>query len=675
MENSAFIRTYLGFGDCIFQFPFIKEACKHHKTVYLQTYFPFLFDSIPTIKFIKPTGAQSLKTNTKAISNYVDSFWVDKPDIIKQINFPYYLPQFKNGKNIIVSFNEGVPIKDYKIDNSLSIKSSWIEEAKKVLNSINTDKKICLIKPPSDRNDWKNKARLSKVEYFQYLIDKCKDDYYFISISNRNIDILGKELIGINKKFEWGELELTTIIALASLVDLIIAPNTFLFPLGLAVNIKTCIIGGGYTPSSFYTDFKRINTSKLILISPPNPCMCINRNHNCNKEISREILDNKIKEIIGDKIINDKPIQLLKKQKKNLLISRLDATRSSRIAINKWIRDYFDVYTIDHRPLSTYLSFGNRFKKSYIFPSVGSIIRPVVNKAKEEKIYTFCKDILERHRIDMVINAQPLHPYNTIMRTACNNLNIRVINYETFFNGKLILDYKSAQYDCPNEIYSYVDKIKVGEESNIDMVGKTRQPQPDTISKEIFFKKYNLPKNKNYIVLLGQLLWDMSVKKTVNPEIKNYKQYVDLILKSNPETTFIIKPHPIYLQHQHHPDMNFIKNYKNIVLVNESLETLFNIFNEFTSFSSSTILEGIIRNKKFATIGFHFCNNDDLIIQLRKNTNAENLFVQLKLLKINPEVRKKYLYFICNYYTVWSNSIKLFHRLTLSSKEYFSMKF
>jgi len=164
--------------------------------------------------------------------------------------------------NLIQSFSKGIPIPEDKIDFTIPINAKCIKKAKEIINDLNPNKKICIIKTPSDRNDWKNPARMPKVEYFQYLIDKYKDNYHFISIGNKQIELVYEELKNIDMRFEFGELDLPTIMGLVSLADMVITYNCFLFPLGIATHTKTLVINGGYSNPEMYIDF-------------PSECICL----------------------------------------------------------------------------------------------------------------------------------------------------------------------------------------------------------------------------------------------------------------------------------------------------------------------------------------------------------------------------------------------------------------
>jgi hypothetical protein len=71
-------------------------------------------------------------------------------------------------------------------------------------------------------------------------------------------------------------------------------------------------------------------------------------------------------------------------------------------------------------------------------------------------------------------------------------------------------------------------------------------------------------------------------------------------------------------------------------------------------------------------MGYHFCNNDKLVYQLRIPEKTKHLYQSLSKLEIDPYILKQYIYFVCNYYTVKQNTDKIFYRLIMSSDEYFN---
>ena len=146
----------------------------------------------------------------------------------------------------------------------------------------------------------------------------------------------------------------------------------------------------------------------------------------------------------------------------------------------------------------------------------------------------------------------------------------------------------------------------------------------------------------------------MSLKYSKNPDIKTFEDYIRALSLNNPDTNFLLKIHPNYKTEWANriEEMDFIKAYPNITVIDESLSTLFSAFELFTAFSSTTIFEGIMEKRKFATVGYHFCDNDGLVLQLKSMEDFKDLLNRLKSFRINEALRKKYIHFICNHYTI-----------------------
>jgi hypothetical protein len=78
-----------------------------------------------------------------------------------------------------------------------------------------------------------------------------------------------------------------------------------------------------------------------------------------------------------------------------------------------------------------------------------------------------------------------------------------------------------------------------------------------------------------------------------------------------------------------------------------------------------------MREKKFATLGHHFCSEDGLVLQLTNKDMFKGLYDRLEEFKIDEALRMRYLEFLINYYAIKLDSEKLVERIEKSSDEYF----
>lgn len=536
--------------------------------------------------------------------NRGDYKWVDKPRV-NEISKPSYWAGFKAGKSIATQFEQSWDIKGK--DFTMPVKPEWESDAKKIIKGFKTKKKICVIHFPTKRKEWQCPARDPKPEYLQMIIDKYKDKYYFVSLA----DIPNEEFYvtprGVDKAFHHGELTLEQILGLVKLSDLVITGNCYLLPFALVMGAKIFSLWGGcQKPELFLSGWDLSNTT---VVHPEPFCNCLNPSHDCNKEIPKE------------KIISAFENQGKKKALKKILFYKIGPRYHKPIRDNKSLQSY-QVEIIN----------------------------------KEIDIKQYVKD----NHVDLIITTH--YPPEDIKK-----LGIDYLFCEAFLDGDKVFDRKGYHYTPKNEIKKYVDKVRI---KDIDIPKKSKIEQPVEVSKDEFFKKYNLNKNDKYIVILGQELGDKSLIHSHSKTIKTYYDYIGQLATENPEVKFIFKPHPVYstIKKNLAGDMDFIDKYSNIIKVNESIHSLFNIFDKFTAFSSTTIFEGLLKDKKFATIGYHFCDDPKIVLRPRE---LKGLYRKLARFKIDRMTRTKYLNFILNYYRIDLGSPKLLNRIEKTSDEYF----
>ena len=672
--NEIYLKLYMGFGDNLYQIPFVHAFAQKYKKVYLRTPFPFLYQHLPNVEFVRPHT--KLYTCKQAMTAY-DFISEGNVHGIKTIQ-PHYQTNHKQNVSMIDSFMSDIPI-PRPIDWKLYLNPEWVREASKIIREINTNKQICIIKQPSIRNDWDNPARLCDTKYMRLLINEYRDKYHFISIADYNNEKPIGLLHGIDTKFNHGELSLPVILALVAQADLVIGCHTFIIAAGIVTETPTFCLYGGFKKPELWL-LPEETRGKYGWVAPEPFCNCQDRKHGCNKHMDNDRVIKTFDDFINQQegqvfepvVAEDKPSVPNKPRgkKKNLLLVRLNhPERCAKYAHNEAIYNEFNVHVLEHRNVGEYSNFSNRFSSATQYPSIGNICFPKVTPENKTMVNRFITNLLDSHNIDTVINSQPLHPYNEWMGNICKQRGLNVINTEMGLDDKMIFDRVGSQYTRDNEINQFVELIDASKKTQLPQ--STRQPQPDKLNRGQFFNKYSLVPNKEYVVVLGQLAWDMSVKQSMNPRYSQYMDYWNQILRDKKQL-FIVKCHPLYLKGGRNKDIQFLRKYQNVKLVNESLETLFDLFDYYTSFSSTTIFEGLLKRKKFATMGYHFCNNDNLVLQLRDK--PMNLLSQLKELRVDEELLKKYIHFVTNYYMVDLESEQLYHRITMSSEEYFKQR-
>lgn len=610
-KKDVFFEGYAGIGDNLWQRPFIKEICKRVKTFYLHTYTPQMYWDIPNIKFVKP-HYKAFKIHQRNIAD-TPGMWVENaPAGIKEMPKPAYWAGFRFGLSIADQFEDLWHIKD-DYNFRFPVKEEWVQEAKKVLDSLDTKgKKICIVHFPTQREDWQCPARDPKPEYLQLIIDRYKDEYFFISLADLEHEYFTEAPRGIDKEFHRAELTLNEVIGLVRLADMVVSGNCYLFTMGLSIGTKTFYIGGGCQDINLFIGDK-YKLPHLAYIQPDPFCNCLDPRHSCEKDIPE------------DKIIST--FEGLKTRKKNILFYKVGPRYHADILNNEALADKYN-YTI-------------------------------INEHLDD-----LKGYIKEHKISLIITTN--YPPEEI-----KELGIEYIFFEAFIGNDKVFDRCGFHFTPENEIKRYVDKVKM---LDITLPGYTKVEQPNEISAEAFFNLYDLNPKGKYIVLLGQELGDKSLLASKNPNVRDYYDYIDKLFKSNPDVKFIFKPHPVYFTIKKHlrQDIEFICNYPNVVTVYESIYSLFKIFDRFTAFSSTTIFEGLMRNKKFATVGYHFCSDPKVVFELTDDEKFTNLYSSLGTFEIDKVVRDKYINFILNYYSMNLADKRVVERIEKTSGEYYA---
>jgi len=276
----------LGFGDNFYQRPIIKDVAQHFETIYLDTAFPEVYWDIPNVKFVYPRRI-NLRTQRKHIDSLPKETWSPKPPKdTHPVWWGHICPPAD--AHIQTRYVELENREDF--DFSFPLKEEWIKAAKKVVRGLQLNgKKLCIIRRPTLRREWNCPARNPKIEYYQLLIDRYKDEYFFLGLA----DVKGKEewfdgdLHGLDKEFNEGEIPLTTILGLMKLADMTITYPSFFMIACVAIRARCFTIYGGIA-APHYSLRKRLGLQNFAVVAPEPMCSCHTMTHKCNKNIPSE---------------------------------------------------------------------------------------------------------------------------------------------------------------------------------------------------------------------------------------------------------------------------------------------------------------------------------------------------------------------------------------------------
>ena len=305
---AIFFRGCYGFGDNLSQRPVIKDLAAKYDTVYLQTPIPEFYWDIPNVRFVYPADIDAgtgHRTPSKHLARLPREMFVPKPDgIPEQIGMTrtvrvgqrfFYEEQGRSVEvpapaepvSVFEGIRRGAGIPKERYSFMLPVKREWVQAAREVLGRLVLDgKKVCLVRPPTIRSEWKCGSRNPRAEYLQLIIDRYKSEYCFISIADIDgqDETLDGKLAGIDFELHAGNLPITTILGLLKIADTTITGPGMMLQAAVAVRAKAFAIFGGHAGPDYVLD-PGMGLENLEWIAPSPFCSCFLMDHDCNKTI------------------------------------------------------------------------------------------------------------------------------------------------------------------------------------------------------------------------------------------------------------------------------------------------------------------------------------------------------------------------------------------------------
>ena len=257
---------------------------------------PDIFWDIPNLKYVNE-GHKWLRTQAKSAKLSRGKI-VKLPKDIKRTAYSYCpVRQRKMCSAGIIRKKLNISEEDF--DFEFPLRPVWIMKAKKLVKGFNMGKKkLCIIRPPTNRSEWDYPTRNPKPEYYQLLIDKYKDEYFYVSIADLEdgVEWLVGNLKGIDVKFHKGELPLSMIFGLMKISSMMICYPAFFMMAGIAIRSKTFTIWGGCSHPAASLE-ESMGLWNFSYVAPYPACNCFLPKHDCNKEISKDLLFGNFEEL------------------------------------------------------------------------------------------------------------------------------------------------------------------------------------------------------------------------------------------------------------------------------------------------------------------------------------------------------------------------------------------
>lgn len=300
----AEVRTHLGFGDNIYEAPFVRAIAGsgQYDRVYVKTPFPQLHAGTARTRFVR--SGTSLAAAAAAEKSWEE--WAETPpDPVNRISF--YDADRAEGAARPERFSKATGVRP---DMKINLRHEWIDQALSAIRGrldpceIGT-RKLCAVNQPTLRKEWLVPARNPDAGYIELCMDRIRDEYYFVSVANIREGeewIDGSPELRADIRLLNGELDLFGVAGLVWLSDLVICGPSFMVPLALSIDRPVLAIYGGYEPPSAHFSENLYGRRDHALYVAPEPfCACKDRNHACHKGIPAERLFDAVDRVTGRK--------------------------------------------------------------------------------------------------------------------------------------------------------------------------------------------------------------------------------------------------------------------------------------------------------------------------------------------------------------------------------------
>lgn len=333
-----------------------------------------------------------------------------------------------------------------------------------------------------------------------------------------------------------------------------------------------------------------------------------------------------------------------------LLIARLDPRRTAALAANPALLAEFGPPVVVAQTLT---------------PEVWDPVRPLCREvyldlpdaSKPHTSRDLLDSVVRQHDVGYVLAPQKLLWYSDVLQRVAAHYQVQLVWTEAFFEDRMIFDRAGLQYCESNDLHTYWLKPSPPPRP----MDTARERQPAAAIRSAILAKYRLAGDANPVVVLGQTPYDMSL---VQYPWVGYRPWLTALLKNNPETTFLFKHHPL----AETPGVAA----HNLVVVDEAIDALLSEFSLFASFSSTTIFQGAMRGRAFATGGYHLMDRCGLDVPVTSPGACRGVADQLRAHRPDPTLLAQRVGFIQHRYTIQLGSPDVLRRLKLTSDEYFN---
>lgn len=273
------IKGMYGLGDNIMQRPFVRAAADREGQVFLQTPWPELYADLPKVKPVR--SMTRLRTQQKNERRAAPQLWARCPTGARIAKISYGHAALEQG-TIYQAMDACLPLAGAPFVMDLPrFRTRKIDTG---------GRPLAVIRPVTARREWLNAARNPLPEYVCQIADRLAATHYVVVIADL---VPGEEwLIGdlpvADLVLVRGELTTMEALGLVAKADVVVGGVGWIVPASLALRRRAFIVLGGQgahnAPSVILDD--RVDSSLLGFAQPDRYCLCSDKGHNCDREIT-----------------------------------------------------------------------------------------------------------------------------------------------------------------------------------------------------------------------------------------------------------------------------------------------------------------------------------------------------------------------------------------------------
>lgn len=262
-----YVQGMQGLGDNIYQRAVVRELTRDY-SVSLETPWPQLYADLP-IRCVRPQTR--LRTQAKNIAGW--DAWAQPPRGVAPARLSY-------------AGSEGTMLE-------CLCRAAGIQAERLTFDlpplEVRKRKPYAVIRPATMRVEWPADSRNPRPEYLALAAEKLRRHYHIVSVADleRGAERAVGPLPYADETYHAGELGIEELLALVAGAAAVVGGVGWLVPAAVALRVPMLLLYGGWGqangPARIFD--RRMNTELIHQAIPSRFCLCVDRDHACDKRI------------------------------------------------------------------------------------------------------------------------------------------------------------------------------------------------------------------------------------------------------------------------------------------------------------------------------------------------------------------------------------------------------